>query len=327
LIEPTRGLANYQRRCPHHDFEPNGLFRSLNMCWSYVTLFRRNQMNCGFQALSPGRPPDSFCITAVVFQAGIKSRGSSMFARQLRRFRALCVLRLVLCTIVVAAGNWSVLAKEPFARDWQQYPAVLEIDADTSIVAVGDIHGDYERLGHLLNKAGLIAKTEPNPKNLKWSGGSTILVCTGDLIDKGKHSLDVIECFRTLQEASARVGGRTIVTMGNHEAEFLADPEHDEKAEQFVAELDDSHLDPIEVAAGKDRFGVGAFLRQLPFAVRINDWFFAHACSTQGKTMANPKNGPFGLGRRRRVRCGDPPGQARAARGASQASSLVGTQR
>jgi hypothetical protein len=77
--------------------------------------------------------------------------------------------------------------------------------------------------------------------------------------------------------------------MGNHEAEFLADPENDEKAEKFVEELQKKDLDPAIIASGKDAKGIGEFLRDLPFAARINDWFFAHACGTEGKTLATLK--------------------------------------
>ena len=57
--------------------------------------------------------------------------------------------------------------------------------------------------------------------------------CTGDLIDKSDQAFDVIACLGGLQQQAPGDGGRVIVTMGNHEAEFLADAEDDEKAEQF----------------------------------------------------------------------------------------------
>jgi hypothetical protein len=40
--------------------------------------------------------------------------------------------------------------------------------------------------------------------------------------------------------------------MGNHEAEFLADPADDEKAQEFLKELEKEGLDPKKVAAGRD---------------------------------------------------------------------------
>jgi hypothetical protein len=207
-----------------------------------------------------------------------------MLIRERRPFAALLVLA---CLLPIQWRQSAVAAERvAAARDWQQSPAIIELNTDGPVVAVGDVHGDYKRLVNLLQKAGIVSDAAPDPTALEWKAGKTILICTGDLIDKGKHSLDVIRCFRLLQQKSQAAGGRTIVTMGNHEAEFLAHPTDDEKAEEFLAELEAEHLDPQTVASGKDDREIGAFMRGLPFAVRINDWFFAHACDTQGKTMA-----------------------------------------
>lgn len=210
-------------------------------------------------------------------------------------------LRRITVLLVLAIGLWPggpyehatglVAAEKSIGRDWRLNPAIVEVDTDAAVVAIGDVHGDYERLTHLLKKSQLISDAHVSPSDLEWTGGTTILICTGDLIDKGKHSLDVIRCFRVLQQKAARAGGKTIVTMGNHESEFLADPGHDEKAEQFIDELEKKDLDPVVLGSGKDKDGIGAYLRGLPFAARINDWFFAHACSTQGRTLATLKTG------------------------------------
>jgi hypothetical protein len=117
---------------------------------------------------------------------------------------------------------------------------------------------------------------------VRWRAGKAVLVCTGDLIDKGRHSLKVIALLRAREEDAARAGGRVIVLMGNHEAEFLADPADDDKALAFLKELEKEGLDPKDVAAGRDALGVGGFLRHLPFAARVNDWFFAYAGDTHG---------------------------------------------
>lgn len=46
----------------------------------------------------------------------------------------------------------------------------------------------------------------------------------GDLIDKGPSSVEVIKLLMALQIAATKTGGRVVVTLGNHEAEFLVDP-------------------------------------------------------------------------------------------------------
>ncbi|HZV04417.1 MAG TPA: metallophosphoesterase [Gemmataceae bacterium] len=170
-------------------------------------------------------------------------------------------------------------------RDWKKQPAIVELDTAGDVFTIGDVHGDYKRLVGLLTTGQIIDPDPAGPERVRWRAGKSILVCTGDLIDKGPHSLKVIALFRTLQEDAARAGGQVIVLMGNHEAEFLADPADDDKAQEFLKELEKEGLDPKDVAAGRDALGVGEFLRGLPFAVRVNDWFFAHAGHTNGRDL------------------------------------------
>ena len=76
---------------------------------------------------------------------------------------------------------------------------------------------------------------------MKWAGGKSVLVITGDLIDKGSDSLGVIALLRKLQSDAASRGGQVIISMGNHEAEFLAEPTG-RKTRDFAAELKEAGL-------------------------------------------------------------------------------------
>jgi hypothetical protein len=51
-----------------------------------------------------------------------------------------------------------------------------------------------------------------------WSGGDTILIQTGDLIDNGENVRATLDLFMRLQKEAAAAGGQVIVLMGNHEA-------------------------------------------------------------------------------------------------------------
>jgi hypothetical protein len=172
-------------------------------------------------------------------------------------------------------------------RDWGRFPAIVELDTDGDVYALGDVHGDPKRLVEVLLAARLIAEAPEKPDQVRWRAGRAVLVCIGDLIDKGDHSIDVLLLFKALQAGAEASGGRVIVTMGNHEAEFLAKRSHDEKAAEFLDELARKDIDPGDVAAGRDRLGLGLFLRSLPFAARVNDWFFTHAGHTHGRTLAD----------------------------------------
>lgn len=178
-------------------------------------------------------------------------------------------------------------AKEPdagcLARDWSRSPAIAEVDGAAEIWVLGDVHADYDRLAALLSAAG-ISPVPPSPSRAVWSAGEAVLVCTGDLIDKWNQALDVIAYLQALSSAALAANGRVIVTLGNHEAEFLADPENP-KTRDFAAELDAAGIDAASVACGTHP--LGQYLRSLPFAARVDDWFVAHAGNTGGATLAN----------------------------------------
>jgi hypothetical protein len=177
----------------------------------------------------------------------------------------------------LVAGHASALE-----RDWKKYPAVVELETPKDIFAIGDPHGDPHRLRKVLAAAGLIRRTPAARAEATWSGGESVLVVTGDLIDKGNDSIGVIELLRTLQVGAAADGGRVIVTMGNHEAEFLARP-LGKKTKEFRNELEVAGLDPVDTANCNG--DIGKFLCRLPIAARVNDWFFSHGGNTKGMTI------------------------------------------
>ncbi len=173
----------------------------------------------------------------------------------------------------------------PVKRDWHAFPAVAEIQTDADIYAIGDMHGDFEKAAKLLVAAGLIAGIPANPKAVVWSGGKSVFVCTGDMIDKWTQGVEVLQMMRALQASAQKSGGRVVVTLGNHEAEFLASHGDEKKAADFSQELLAMRIDPADVAAGKDADGLGAWLQNRPIAAKVNDWFFCHAGNTFGVSL------------------------------------------
>ncbi|HEX7601931.1 MAG TPA: metallophosphoesterase, partial [Polyangiaceae bacterium] len=125
-----------------------------------------------------------------------------------------------------------------------------------------------------------------SPAAVHWSAGAAVLVVTGDLMDKGPSSLEAIDLLRALEASAAAAGGRVVVTFGNHEAEFLDDPENDKatKSDGVDQELRAQGLDPLALANGSEPRGV--WLRDRPFATRVGRWFFSHAGDTHGRSVA-----------------------------------------
>ena len=80
------------------------------------------------------------------------------------------------------------------------------------IVAVGDIHGDYDRFKEVLTQAGLI-----NARG-NWIGAETHFVQVGDLPDRGPDTDKIIEHMQRLERQAIRDGGRVHALIGNHEA-------------------------------------------------------------------------------------------------------------
>ena len=183
---------------------------------------------------------------------------------------------------VVSNPTFVAQSHKDTIRDWARYPAIVEIDTQEDIIAVSDPHADYDRLVNLLQAAKVIKAVSADPEQVKWNAGKSILVCVGDLIDKWNQGLKVIKLFQTLQTQAHASGGQVIVTMGNHEDEFLADPTID-KAADFVAELKAQGIYPSDVASGKHP--LGQYLRSLPFGVRTGKWFFIHSGNTNGNTI------------------------------------------
>ena len=74
------------------------------------------------------------------------------------------------------------------------------------IVAVGDLHGDLEHTLRVLRMASIV------DHRAKWiAGPSTVLVQTGDIVDRGKDTIALYRLFTQLAEQ-----GQVVNLMGNH---------------------------------------------------------------------------------------------------------------
>ena len=80
------------------------------------------------------------------------------------------------------------------------------------IVAVGDVHSDYDRLVDVLRTADLV-----DGRNA-WIGGKAHLVLVGDFIDRGPASAKVMDLLMALDPQAEHTGGKVHALIGNHEA-------------------------------------------------------------------------------------------------------------
>lgn len=91
-------------------------------------------------------------------------------------------------------------------------PTLGSAQAPERIVAVGDVHGDFGQFTTILRQAAVIDDGN------RWIGGRTILVQTGDVLDRGPDSRKVMELLMALESEAKRAGGRVHALIGNHEA-------------------------------------------------------------------------------------------------------------
>lgn len=80
------------------------------------------------------------------------------------------------------------------------------------LVAIADLHGDYAHALAVLRNAHILA-----PDSTDWVAGDTVLVSTGDSVDRGDDTIQLYELYLSLQKQSAAAGGRVVNLLGNHE--------------------------------------------------------------------------------------------------------------
>lgn len=180
------------------------------------------------------------------------------------------------CETGTAAGGPTATASRP----------IVEVaTAPSRLYALSDVHGGYDRLVALLAAADLVGGAPASPLQAVWAGGDAVLVVAGDLIDKGPQPVEVIDLLRTLESSAQAGGGRVVVLLGNHEAEFFADPNNPKATGKHGINeaLASRGIDCGLLASGREPRGT--WLRARPFGARVGRWFFAHAGNTKGRSI------------------------------------------
>ena len=111
-------------------------------------------------------------------------------------------------------------------------PALSAAPATQRIVAVGDLHGDFDAWRTIAKAAGI------EDARGHWAGGKTILVQMGDITDRWADSLKIIRDLQQLQKDAPRAGGKVYVILGNHEAMNLIGDNRYTTAGEYAAFVD-----------------------------------------------------------------------------------------
>jgi len=134
------------------------------------------------------------------------------------------------------------------------------------IVAVGDVHGDFDQFEKALRAAKVIDK-----KN-KWIAGKTHLVQIGDVPDRGPDTRKAMDLLMQLEDQAKEAGGRVHAIIGNHEAMVM------------TGDLRYTHRGEIESFGGREetikayspKGKYGKWILTHNAVIKINDILFVH---------------------------------------------------
>eukprot|EP00271_Cylindrocystis_brebissonii_P002375 TRINITY_DN12957_c0_g1_i1.p1 TRINITY_DN12957_c0_g1~~TRINITY_DN12957_c0_g1_i1.p1 ORF type:complete len:692 (-),score=103.99 TRINITY_DN12957_c0_g1_i1:643-2718(-) len=96
----------------------------------------------------------------------------------------------------------------------------FRIDAPNQrVVAVGDLHGDWDKTRGALRLAGVLSLDDED----QWVGGTAILVQVGDVLDRGGDEVAILSLLRHLNCQAQQQGGAVYQVHGNHETMNVAE--------------------------------------------------------------------------------------------------------
>jgi hypothetical protein len=150
------------------------------------------------------------------------------------------------------------------------------------IVAVGDVHGDYDQLVAVLKTAGLI------DDQLNWTGGKTHMVQNGDILDRGPDSRKAMDLLMRLEKQAEEAGGYVHSLIGNHEAMNVYGDVRYTSAGEFASYRDEEYekkhppdgTHPPGYAEQRKAFSAdgtyGKWILSHDAVIKINDTLFLH---------------------------------------------------
>jgi hypothetical protein len=205
-------------------------------------------------------------------------RRRRMYRLALRVFQPVCFLAISLLT----------LAYPPHAR------AGTPPDSPPSLIAIGDVHGDFNDFVAILQRTGLIDEQH------HWTGGKTTFVQVGDLIDRGPKPREVMDLLISLEQEAPKSGGRVVALIGNHEMMNLMGDLRYVTPENY-ASFSDGESDQRRktayqeyVAWRKGHSQLLAELEQPVLAVTEEEWMTRHPLGFIEQRDAFSPNGVYG---------------------------------
>ncbi|WP_220396287.1 metallophosphoesterase [Arenimonas terrae] len=151
-------------------------------------------------------------------------------------------------------------------------PAAVEtaamIRGATRLVALSDVHGQYDLMVRLLRAHGVIDAQG------RWAWGDGQLVMTGDVFDRGPRVTETFWHLYALEQQAREAGGAVHFLLGNHEALVLRrDLRYVSGKYRRTATLLGESYDALY---GPDTV-IGDWLRSKRTLLQVDDMLFMHA--------------------------------------------------
>jgi len=172
-------------------------------------------------------------------------------------------------------------------------PAKNAADKSECVVAVGDVHGDFDDFVTILQRAGLIDAQH------HWTGGQGTLVQVGDLLDRGPKPRDVMDLLISLEKEAPKAGGRVVSLLGNHEMMNIMGDLRYVTAENYAAYVDSNSAERQKSAYQeyvKWRSSHTQLLAELPQPMELTEaeWMARHPIGFIEHREAFSPNGSYG---------------------------------
>jgi Calcineurin-like phosphoesterase len=139
------------------------------------------------------------------------------------------------------------------------------------IVAVGDLHGDLQATRAALRLASVLSADD------HWAGGKTVVVQTGDQLDRGDDEPEILDLLERLAKQASAAGGAFHVLNGNHE---VMNVQGDFRYVTPGGFQDFEHTPPNELHAGE--------IHGLPAAAQGRGYAFLSGESAAKRLAARP---------------------------------------
>jgi hypothetical protein len=177
----------------------------------------------------------------------------------------------------IRENNFKIINRKfgfDFEPDW-----LVENNADSinyvqnyngveNLIAVSDVHGQYNLFIKLLQKHKVI------DKYFNWTFDKGHLVILGDVFDRGSKVTEILWLIYRLEQQAKEKGGMVHVMLGNHELMILNnDLRYIHEKYTRSANLMSTTFNQLY----SNNSFLGKWLRKKPVLVKINDMQFVHA--------------------------------------------------